>query len=340
MGWNTWNKYYCDINQTVIYTNTDRLIELGLDKLGYTYVNVDDCWLTDKRDDNGHVIVDSERFPDGMKAVGDYIHSRGLKYGIYNSAGTMTCEGKAGSLFHEITDVEDFVAWGVDFLKYDNCFNEGIPSIERYRAMRKALDEAGRPIFFSICNWGLEDVWEWGNATGNSWRTAGDITPVWPSVKYNFETNQLHPEVAGPGGWNDPDMLEVGNGGLSQAEEKSHFALWCFAKAPLIIGCDLNTIKQESLDIITNKNLINVNQDEFGKQAVCVQGCGSQEVEVFGAPQAHDGGYFGIVAVNWHDEQAKPLTLDFVEIGATGSTNSSCELTDLWTGNVIGTFQT
>ena len=189
MGWNTWNRYYCDINQTVIYSNTDRIIELGLDKLGYKYVNVDDCWLTRERDFRGKVIVDPERFPDGMKAVGDYIHNKGLKYGIYNSAGTMTCEGRAGSLRHEKLDVQDFVNWGVDFLKYDNCFNEGVPSVERYTAMKEALDNAGRPIFFSICNWGLEDVWEWGPETGNSWRTAGDITPHWISVKYNFETN-------------------------------------------------------------------------------------------------------------------------------------------------------
>jgi alpha-galactosidase len=220
---------------------------------------VDDCWLTKERDESKRVIVDKERFPDGMRAVGDYIHSQGLKYGIYNSAGTMTCESKAGSLYHEKIDVADFVEWGVDYLKYDNCFNEGVPSLERYTAMKNALENAHRPIFYSICNWGLEDVWEWGNSTGNSWRTAGDITPTWPSVKYNFEMNQLHPESAGPGGWNDPDMLEVGNGGLTHAEEKSHFALWCFAKAPLILGCDLNTITPESLAIISNKNLIAIN---------------------------------------------------------------------------------
>jgi alpha-galactosidase len=159
MGWNTWNKYYCDINQTVIYTNTDRIVELGLNQLGYVYVNVDDCWLTHDRDDSGHVIVDPARFPDGMKAIGDYIHSKGLKFGIYNSAGTMTCEGRAGSLNHERIDVEDFVKWGVDFFKYDNCFNEGVPSLERYTVMKEALMNATRPIFYSICNWGLEETW-------------------------------------------------------------------------------------------------------------------------------------------------------------------------------------
>ena len=265
MGWNTWNRYYCDIDQTLIYTNTDSLIRLGLADLGYKYVNIDDCWLTKERDSQGHAIVDPATFPDGMKAIGDYIHSQGLKFGIYNSAGTMTCEGRAGSLHYENIDVADFVDWGVDFLKYDNCFNEGIPSKERYENMRNALANASRPIFFSICNWGLEDVTEWGPATGNSWRTAGDITPTWGSVKYNFEMNQLHPEVAGPGAWNDPDMLEVGNHGLTHEEERSHFALWSIVKAPLIIGCDLNTVTEESLAILKNKNLIAVNQDPLGK---------------------------------------------------------------------------
>lgn len=173
----------------MIYTNTDSLIRLGLADLGYKYVNIDDCWLTKERDSRGHAIVDPTTFPDGMKAIGDYIHSQGLKFGIYNSAGTMTCEGRAGSLHHEQIDVNDFVDWGVDLLKYDNCFNEGIPSKERYETMRNAISNASRPIFFSICNWGLEDVTEWGPKTGNSWRTAGDITPTWGSVKYNFEMN-------------------------------------------------------------------------------------------------------------------------------------------------------
>lgn len=251
-----------------------------------------------------------------MGAIGDYIHSKGLKFGIYNSAGSMTCEGLAGSLHHEERDVQDFVAWGVDFLKYDNCFNEGLPSKQRYETMRNSLAQADRPIFFSICNWGLEEVWEWGPNTGNSWRTAGDITPTWGSVKYNFEMNQLHPEVAGPGHWNDPDMLEVGNHGLSHEEERSHFALWSFAKAPLIIGCDLNTVTDESLAILRNRNLIAINQDPLGMQAVCVQGCGSNQIEVFGAPQAHEGGFYALVAVNWDDYDSHPLSIDFVKLGA------------------------
>lgn len=196
----------------------------------------------------------------------------------------MTCEGRAGSLRYEEKDVQDYVEWGVDFFKYDNCFNEGIPSKERYITMRNALQKADRPIFFSICNWGLEDVTEWGPKVGNSWRTAGDIAPTWSSVKYNFEMNQLHPEVAGPGAWNDPDMLEVGNHGLTHAEERTHFALWSIVKAPLIIGCDLNTVSEESLAILKNRDLIALNQDPLGKQAVCVQGCGSKDIEVFGAP--------------------------------------------------------
>ena len=266
MGWNTWNKYACNINEDIIRSNADKIVELGLSKLGYTYVNVDDCWNQVERHPETHKVqVDTQKFPSGMKALGDYLHSKGLNFGIYNSAGIMTCEGRAGSLGHEAIDVEDFVEWGVDFFKYDNCFNEGIHSTERYTAMRDALLQASRPIFYSICNWGVDDVWKWGNVTGNSWRTTGDIFNSWSSVKYNFEINQIYAEAAGPGGWNDPDMLEVGNGGLTHAEERSHFALWSIAKAPLILGCDLNTISKESLEIITSEHLIKLNQDSLGK---------------------------------------------------------------------------
>lgn len=164
------------------------------------------------------MVVNLEKFPSGMKAIGDYIHSHGLKFGIYSSAGKFTCEGYSGSLDFEKIDAQDWASWGVDYIKYDNCFNEARPGLERYTAMRKAINETGREMVFSICIWGLEDVWEWGPKVGNSWRTTGDITPDWHSIEYIFKTNQLHADVAGPGHWNDPDMLEVGNGRLTFIE--------------------------------------------------------------------------------------------------------------------------
>jgi alpha-galactosidase len=176
----------------------------------------------------------------------------------------MTCQQLAGGLTYEQIDAKDYASWGVDYFKYDNCYNLDIPGPLRYNAMRDALANSGRPIYYSLCSWGTENVWQWGNQTGNSWRTTGDINDSWGSVVSNYKINDQHPESAGPGGWNDPDMLEIGNGGLSDAEERSHFALWAFAKAPLIIGCDLNVIKPSSLLVLKNKQLIAVNQDSLG----------------------------------------------------------------------------
>lgn len=205
-----------------------------------------------------------------MKALGDYIHGLGLKFGIYSSAGNYTCEWRAGSLYYEDVDAADFASWGVDYLKYDNCFNEGVPAQVRYPKMRDALNKTGRPIYYSICNWGEEDIAVWGNTTGNSWRTTGDIANFWFFVEYNFYGNGEYPESAGPGGWNDPDMLEVGNNGLTTTEERTHFALWAVVKSPLIIGCDLTTVSNTSLSILKADLLIKANQDSLGNQARCV----------------------------------------------------------------------
>ena len=240
MGWNTWNKFNCDISEKPVETAIDKVVELGLDKLGYNYINLDDCWMKEGRTADGHFIVDTVAFPKGMKALGDYIHSKGLKFGIYSSAGTMTCAGRAGSLYYEENDAQDWASWGVDYLKYDNCYNDGVPGTVRYKAMREALASTGRDIFYSLCNWGEEESWRWAPDIGNSFRTTQDIFDDFSSVEYNFKESQKHFERSGPGGWNDPDMLEIGNGGLTHEEEKTHFALWAIAKAPLIIGCDLS----------------------------------------------------------------------------------------------------
>ena len=182
MGWNTWNKFACNITEDLIKKSADRMVELGLDKLGYKYVNIDDCWMLKERDAQGHMIPDPEAFPSGMKDLGDYIHSQGLKYGIYSSAGIYTCQERAGSLGNEVIDAQDWADWGVDYLKYDNCFNEKVPARERYPAMRDALLKTGRDIFYSVCNWGFEETWKWGPETGNSWRTTMDIKANWYSI--------------------------------------------------------------------------------------------------------------------------------------------------------------
>lgn len=264
MGWNTWNKFDCGINEDLIKRSADKILELGLDKLGYKYVNIDDCWNLKERDSLGHMQADPQAFPSGMKAMGDYIHSKGLKFGIYSSAGQYTCQERSASLYNEEIDAMDWASWGVDYLKYDNCFNQNVPAIERYTRMHDALMKTGRDIFYSICNWGMESTYQWAPKIGNSWRTTMDIKDLWASIQYNFKQNDLVYEAAGPSGWNDPDMLEIGNGGLTEEQEKTHFALWAVAKAPLIIGCDLDKISQSSFNIITNKELIDINQDELG----------------------------------------------------------------------------
>jgi alpha-galactosidase len=189
MGWNSWNKFGCNIDETVIKSNARRMLDLGLDKAGYKYLNIDDCWLLEKRDSNNHVIVDPIKFPKGMKDMGDYLHSLGLYFGLYNSAGTMTCQRRAGSLTFEQLDAADLASWGVDYFKYDNCYNLDLPGPSRYNAMRDALARTGRPIYYSLCSWGTDEVWKWGNGTGNSWRTTGDISNNWQSVVSNYLIN-------------------------------------------------------------------------------------------------------------------------------------------------------
>lgn len=182
MGWNSWNKFGCNITENLIKQTADKIIELGLDKLGYKYVNLDDCWNAVERDSQGRMQADPVTFPSGMKNLADYIHKKGLKFGLYSSAGNLTCEGRAGSLYHEEIDAATWASWEVDYLKYDNCFNENVPATVRYPAMRDALNKTGHPIFYSICNWGYEETVKWGPETGNSWRTTMDIKGMWASI--------------------------------------------------------------------------------------------------------------------------------------------------------------
>ena len=341
MGWNTWNKFACDIDEQLIYSTVDQIKALGLADLGYNYVNLDDCWQEELRTATGHVIPDRVRFPNGMKVVGDYIHAQDLKYGIYSCAGTMTCQGKAGSLGFEQIDAQDYADWGVDYLKYDNCYNNSVSALQRYPAMRDALLSTGRDIFYSICNWGEENTWQWAPHTGNSWRTTQDIWDGWASIEFNFKESQKHANVSGPGGWNDPDMLEVGNGGLTLEEEKTHFALWALAKAPLIIGCDLTTVRPESLAILKNKWLIDVNQDPESRQATCRIGCDTIS-EWMRWPQTYattvSGGDVVAILVNWREVPTDEYLFNFEELGVVPSPSQSVEVTDLWTGQVVGRF--
>ena len=265
MGWNSWNKFACNINEKIIRDTIDALNSSVLLKSGYNYINIDDCWQIG-RYKNGTIIPDPKTFPNGIKKLVDYAHSKGLKFGIYSDAGILTCAHRPGSLGYEYIDAKTYAYWNVDYLKYDNCHNNKVNSKKRYKKMRNALKKSGKDIFYSICNWGLDDVVKWGKNIGNSWRTTLDIKDNWKTMIRIIDINNKYYKYSGPGGWNDPDMLEVGNGGMTSEEYKVHFGLWSLCKAPLLIGCDITKMTQETIDILTNPEVIAINQDKLGKQ--------------------------------------------------------------------------
>ncbi|KAL0326775.1 UNVERIFIED_CONTAM: Alpha-galactosidase 1 [Sesamum angustifolium] len=279
MGWNSWNHFNCIIDEKVIRETADALVSTGLAKLGYIYVNIDDCWAELSRDDKGSLVPKKSTFPSGIKALADYVHSKGLKLGIYSDAGYFTCSKKMpGSLGHEEQDAKTFASWGIDYLKYDNCNTDGSKPTVRYPVMTRALMNAGRPIFFSLCEWGDMHPALWGFNVGNSWRTTNDIADNWDSMISRADQNEVYAELARPGGWNDPDMLEIGNGGMTQNEYIIHFSLWAISKAPLLIGCDVRNISKDVMDIISNQEVIAVNQDKLGVQAKKVRMEGDLEI--------------------------------------------------------------
>ena len=272
MGFNDWNAFGCNVSEQLIEQTADLFVSSGLKAAGYKYVNIDDCWLEKSRSDSGHLVPDPTKFPDGIKGTADYVHSKGLKLGIYEDAGSQTCAGYPGSLGHEQTDANDFAAWGVDYLKYDNCADHGqYPDtqagyIARYQAMGKALKATGRKIVYSLCEWGNNDPAAWAGDVGNLWRTTGDINDSWGSLKSIIAQNAPLAYAAHPGAWNDPDMLEVGNGGMTDTEYKTHFSLWSEMAAPLLIGTDLRKATPETMAILKNKDVIAVDQDKLGVQ--------------------------------------------------------------------------
>src|SRR5579884_1422904 len=329
MGFNDWNAYGCNVSESLIKATALAMHTNGMQAAGYQYVNIDDCWLLKNRDSTGHLVPDPAKFPDGISGTAAYVHSLGLKLGIYEDAGTATCAGYPGSLGHETTDANSFAAWGVDYLKYDNCNNTGLSAQSRYSAMRDALAATGRAILFSLCNWGQENVWSWGAGVGNSWRTTGDINASYASMLAIFHANIALASYAGPGHWNDPDMLEVGNG-MSATEQQTEFSLWAEMAAPLIAGTNLTNATSQTLSILTNRNLIAVDQDPLGRQGTMVSATGG--LDVLAKPLAN-----GDVAVALFNENSTPATITTTTtaIGKTGS--SSYTLTDLWTGTTSTT---
>jgi len=334
MGWNSWTSYFCGVTEQNVIDTIDRMAALNLDKFGYKYVNVDDCWA-DTRDSNGEVQSDPKTFPSGMKHLADYAHSKGFLFGLYSDAGDKTCAGRPGSLNHEAQDAKTYASWGVDYLKYDNCNNQDLPPQPRYQAMSKALLSSGRKILFSMCEWGADIPADWAPKIANSWRTTDDIEDSWYSIMWNAWLNDDGAEAAAPGGWNDPDMLQVGNGHQGNDAYIAHFSLWCVIKAPLIIGTKLADASNETIAILTNTEAIEINQDPLGVQGRLIEH--NARYQVWSGPL--QGGDFSLCIINIG---YAPLKVDINMKKLFKSDSAS--LRDLWAhahvGNFTGTFQT
>jgi alpha-galactosidase len=287
MGWNSWNKFACNVNESTVRQIADGMVSSGMRDAGYQYVVIDDCWQG-PRDANGFITADSQKFPSGIKALADYVHSLGLKFGIYSDAGRLTCGGRPGSEGHEHQDALTYARWGVDYLKYDWCSTGDRNAKEAYAVMADALRQSGRPIVFSMCEWGTAKPWLWAKNTGNLWRTTGDIwdgfatkdkAHDWAhSVLEIVDLNEPLWSFAGPGHWNDPDMLEVGNGGMTPAEYRSHFSLWAMMAAPLMAGNDIAQMDTGTRSILLNNEVIAVDQDPLGVQGRRVSKSGNEEI--------------------------------------------------------------
>ncbi|HLX74297.1 MAG TPA: glycoside hydrolase family 27 protein [Terriglobales bacterium] len=331
MGWNSWNHFACKVTAADIRAAADAMAGNGMKEAGYIYVNIDDCWQG-KRDAQGNIHPNA-RFGD-IKALADYVHSKGLKIGIYSSPGPQTCAHYEGSYRHEAQDAKQYAAWGIDYLKYDWCSASRVykPSQmpEVYKKMHDALAATGRPIVYSLCQYGMERVWRWGPSVGgNLWRTTGDISDHYDRMALiGFQQNGLQ-SFAGPGHWNDPDMLEIGNGGMSHDEYVTHMSLWAMLAAPLLAGNDLSKMSAADLAILTNKEVIAVDQDAKGAQGRRVAQEGP--LEVWAKPLA-DGSY--AVGLFNGSESAAPITLELKDIGMS----SSAQIRDLWAHRDLGSF--
>ncbi|CAJ1952375.1 unnamed protein product [Sphenostylis stenocarpa] len=307
MGWNSWNHFSCNINEGLIRETADAMVSTGLAALGYQYINIGRAFC-------GNLVPKASTFPSGMKALADYVHKKGLKLGIYSDAG----KTMPGSLGHEEQDAKTFASWGIDYLKYDNCENNNISPKERYPPMSKALSNTGRPIFFSLCEWGSEDPATWAKSVGNSWRTTGDIEDKWDSMISRADLNDKWASYAGPGGWNDPDMLEVGNGGMTTEEYRAHFSIWALAKAPLLIGCDIRALDATTKELLSNKEVI-----ALGVQGKKVKS--NNDLEVWAGPLSNNK--VALILLNRSSSKAN-VTASWSDIGLKPGT--SVDARDLW----------
>jgi alpha-galactosidase len=331
MGWNSWNKFECAVSQTVVEQEADAMVSSGMAAAGYQYINIDDCWEASSRDSNGNLVADPTRFPNGIKAVADYVHSKGLKLGIYNDAGTATCSGYPGFEGHEQQDANTYASWGIDYIKVDWCNTTGLDPQTQYTLIRNALVNTGRPIVLSLSEWGINSPWIWGPSVANLWRTTGDISDNWSSMLSNLDANAVGASSAGPGGWNDPDMLEVGNGGMTTAQDQAEFSMWAIEAAPLITGNDLTSMSAATASILTNAEVIAVDQDPAGVQGVKVADNGSG-LQVW-AKRLQGSNTYAVALLN-RNSSAANITVNWSSLGISGSAS----VRDLWAHANLGSF--
>lgn len=344
MGWNPFNTFGADINEKLIFEAADKMVETGLLDAGYDYLVIDDCWSLKERDENGRLAADPEKFPHGMKAVADYVHSKGLKFGMYSCAGNLTCAGYPGSFDHEFVDAETFAEWGVDFLKYDYCFHStAINGKYLYRRMGAALKNCGRDILFSACSWGNDNTAEWIRETGaNMWRSTGDIYDTWESVRKIIEQQEKIFSYGGNGCFNDMDMLvvgmygkgHVGLEGMSDIQYKTHFSIWALFGSPLMIGCDIRNMSDETFKILTNKELIKINQDKDCRQVFRLANLIWENKGIRIYVRNLENGDIAIGFFNIGEEIATAcITID--ELGITEASGKTLQMHNVWDDEVI-----
>lgn len=349
MGWNSWNTFTWNINEALIRETADAMVSSGLKDAGYQYVVIDDCWSLKQRDQNGCLVADPEKFPNGMKAVADYVHSKGLKFGMYSCDGTHTCAGYPGSFEHEFQDAETFASWGVDYLKYDNCYKPRHMEGEMlYKRMSLALRNCGRDILFSACNWGADGVHGWIQGSGAQlFRSTGDIQDNWESIK-NLALSQMDKMAySGPYCHNDIDMLVVGMhggsnnefigtlGGCTDEEYRTHFSLWAIMNSPLMIGCDIRSMSSVTRETLTNPDIIAINQDMECRGPYVVPG--NDPAAMMSLVKPMGDGSLAIGMFNLGDKKGE-LSLQFWDMGIPAAAGMGLELYDCWARKTEGVF--
>ena len=330
MGWNSWNAFGLDINSKIVMAVADSMVAKGMAAAGYEYIVIDDGWQID-RDEKGIIIVDSTRFPEGIKFLADYVHARGLKFGIYTCCGTKTCGGRPGSYGYEAIDAKTYAGWGVDYIKEDWCYTDGLETRIQYKIMSDAIKATGRPMLLSLCEWGVSSPWEWAEGIGAMWRTTNDIQDCFDCVRNwggmgfvpILDKNADLAPYAGPGHWNDPDMLEVGNQALTPIECRSHFAMWCMLAAPLIAGNNISTMNDTIRDILTAPEIIAVDQDPLGIQGTRIKN--EDGKQVWQKPLSD--GSIAVALLNLTDS-ITPMSVRLEEIGLKKGVTSPVR--DLW----------